>query len=360
MSISISESRDLSVSVDTCQEISLRSSLQTFAEQFGLKGCSIWQFYLDWQRACQVECSSGSPDAMPTLRSESDWQALSHVPLFEIALLKDHEHSDSVQLYACLYHRSPKSYDYLLCWHDKPLSEHQLYGISLYTQALRQQRTETVSEPNPMSQKLQHIRHQLRTPLALITLYVDMLRAAILDSRAQEWLKNLHHTTEEMHTSLNHLTETAIAQEQPLSSYDVRQLLAQCDQVMQPWLKEKQLQLICEGQPLKLRVDAWKIKQVFQNLLSNAIAFSPPGGQITCEWQIFQSEVLIKVRDEGPGLSVEDLRSWGTPFYSRRPGGTGLGLAIAKQIILEHRGSLWAENLPGGGAQFCIVLPQTS
>jgi signal transduction histidine kinase len=128
--------------------------------------------------------------------------------------------------------------------------------------------------------------------------------------------------------------------------------------VMQPWLKEKHIQLIYDHQPLKLHINGWKIKQALQNLLSNAIAFSPPERQITCEWQVFQTEVLIKIRDEGPGLSAEDLRSWGTPFYSRRPGGTGLGLAIAKEIIAEHKGSLWAENLPQCGAQFCIVLPR--
>jgi signal transduction histidine kinase len=129
---------------------------------------------------------------------------------------------------------------------------------------------------------------------------------------------------------------------------------------MQTWLAQKQLKVIYDSQPLWLRGHIWKIKQVWQNLLSNAIAYSPFNGQITLTWQVFQTEVLIKISDNGPGLSPEDLRSIGTPFYSRRPGGTGLGLAIAKQFILEHQGSLWADNLPEGGAQFCITLPRLS
>jgi two-component sensor histidine kinase len=375
MSVSIAELPNLidpvNDSVNTFQEVSLRSSLETFAQQFELKGCSVWQFYLDWQKSCQVECSSESnelPDAAASitpssLENEIDWQALNHAPLFEVILIKDHYLSNSGQLYGCLYHRGPKSYHYLLCWHDKPLSEHQRYGISLYVHTLNQQRSPACSTNEPtneqmLPQVLQRIRHQLRTPLSLILLYIDLLASTTADSRSQEWLQNLHYTTEEMHASLNHLTETATAPEPQFGSYDLQQLVQQCDQVMQPWLKEKHIQLIYDHQPLKLHINGWKIKQALQNLLSNAIAFSPPERQITCEWQVFQTEVLIKIRDEGPGLSAEDLRSWGTPFYSRRPGGTGLGLAIAKEIIAEHKGSLWAENLPQCGAQFCIVLPR--
>jgi signal transduction histidine kinase len=58
-------------------------------------------------------------------------------------------------------------------------------------------------------------------------------------------------------------------------------------------------------------------------------------------------------------MSQQDLENLFTPFYSKRPGGTGLGLAIAKKIILDHQGSLWAQNLPVGGAQFSMSLPRS-
>ena len=73
---------------------------------------------------------------------------------------------------------------------------------------------------------------------------------------------------------------------------------------------------------------------------------------------VFRDEVLVKVSDQGPGLSEEDLKQAFTPFYTRRPGGTGLGLAIAKKIILDHKGSLWVQNLSSGGAQFSFSLPR--
>lgn len=101
-----------------------------------------------------------------------------------------------------------------------------------------------------------------------------------------------------------------------------------------------------------------QIKQVFDNLLSNAVHFSPNSGTVYCNWQVFKEEVFIQVSDEGKGISPEDLLNIFNPFCSHRPGGTGLGLTIAKKIVLDHQGSLWAKNLLGSGAQFCIILPK--
>ncbi|MHC5821800.1 MAG: ATP-binding protein, partial [Nostoc sp.] len=85
--------------------------------------------------------------------------------------------------------------------------------------------------------------------------------------------------------------------------------------------------------------------------------FSPNCGIITFSWQAFHQEILIKISDQGQGISPLDMQKIFNPFYSLRPGGTGLGLTIAKKIILDHCGNLWADNLPGKGAQFCLILP---
>ena len=107
-----------------------------------------------------------------------------------------------------------------------------------------------------------------------------------------------------------------------------------------------------------LLLDKLQIQQVFDNLISNAIHFSPNFGKITIERQTFQEEVLIKISDQGPGIPFEDIQKVFNPFYSHRVGGTGLGLTIAKKIILDHRGNICAQNLPDGGAAFSIILPR--
>lgn len=339
---------------------SLQSSLRHFVRQFSLTGGCIFQFCARSQKPRPIACwsdSSLSPGLLSLSRA-IDKQDCPDELLDELFAVVAIETPDfPAHAYRCLLKRTPEVRDYLVCWQQAPLSEHQQYGISLFAQALNSQSPpkRQAASVNP----LQQTRHQLRTPLALILLYTDLLKTADLDPRSQEWLEHLRTAAEGMNISLDHLTEWDTEADRTPNHCDLRQLLEQCGQAMQPWLEEKHLKLVHDPRSLWLRVDEWKLKQVFQNLLSNAIAFSPKAGQITWEWQVFQSEVLIKISDQGPGLSAEDLRSIGTPFYSRRPGGTGLGLSIAKQVILEHQGSLWAVNLPAGGAQFCITLPRS-
>jgi signal transduction histidine kinase len=277
---------------------------------------------------------------------------------YEVVALEDWTHSKSWQFYGCTWEQ--QSQYYFVCWHPNGLSQHQQYGMTLYAQALTTKLQVGVENCQLQMQRiLQRNRHQLRTPLALMLLYVDLLQTIAQEPRSQEWVQNLRSTIAEMHVSLDHLTEVSTSAQQT-TYIDFRQSVLHCLHGMQPWIEQKQLSVACDSQPLWMNVHEWKLRQVLQNLLSNAISFAPQGGQVRCEWQSFQTEVVIKISDNGPGLSAEDLRSMGTPFYSRRPGGVGLGLAIAQQIVADHHGSLWGQNLPEGGAQFCITLPRNS
>ncbi|HEY9906433.1 MAG TPA: HAMP domain-containing sensor histidine kinase [Thermosynechococcaceae cyanobacterium] len=341
---------------------SLQSSLERFAQQFSLTGCCILQFRDSEQKPQPIAywSDSLSPGLLSLIKAISRQDFTSE--LFEVVPIKT---QDSSEAYGCLLKRTPDACDYLICWQSASLLKHQQlghqqYGIELFAKSLSLQSSALSSRGQASTlERLQQARHQLRTPLALILLYADLLKTTALDSRSQGWLEHLQTAAEGMNTSLKHLTTWDASGDRALSHCNLQESLEECGREMQPWIEEKQLKLVLDPHSLWLRVDEWKMKQVFQNLLSNAIAFSPQAGQITWEWQTFQTEVLIKISDQGPGLSAEDLRSIGTPFYSRRQGGTGLGLSIAKQVILEHQGSLWAVNLPCGGAQFCITLPRT-
>ena len=123
-------------------------------------------------------------------------------------------------------------------------------------------------------------------------------------------------------------------------------------------ITEKQLRVECSTTPICLPIDARQFRHVIDNVLHNAICFSPHQGQITCRWQLFQREALITITDQGAGLSAADLENMFRPFYTNREDGTGLGLAIAQKIVLDHKGNLWAENLPMGGTQISITLPR--
>jgi signal transduction histidine kinase len=112
-----------------------------------------------------------------------------------------------------------------------------------------------------------------------------------------------------------------------------------------------------------LRVDPLRIEQITNNLLSNAVRYTPEGGSITITLSHSAAAVQLIVKDSGPGIPVEALPHIFERFYraersrSRSEGGSGLGLAIARQLAGMHGGSLEAANDPQGGAVFTLTLP---
>ena len=107
-----------------------------------------------------------------------------------------------------------------------------------------------------------------------------------------------------------------------------------------------------------------RLVQVLRNLIGNAASFSPPNGRITLRAVAEGAFVVISVEDEGPGIPAGKLESIFDRFYSERPKEerfgqhSGLGLSISRQIAEALRGSIAAENLPGGGARFVVRLPR--
>ncbi|HLR88323.1 MAG TPA: cell wall metabolism sensor histidine kinase WalK [Atopostipes sp.] len=110
-------------------------------------------------------------------------------------------------------------------------------------------------------------------------------------------------------------------------------------------------------------IDPDRIVQVLDNVMNNAIKYSPEGGTITCTMAIKGSQVIITIKDEGIGIPAEDLDHIFDRFYrvdrarSRAMGGTGLGLAISREVIEQHDGEIWAESIERDGTTFYIALP---
>jgi signal transduction histidine kinase len=211
-------------------------------------------------------------------------------------------------------------------------------------------------EIQSLEQILQQVGHQLRNSLSLVSLYAQNLYFGLQDSPWQEQAKVICQSVEKIDTNLYDSFDRDRCHGLRSIPLDLRSLVLERIEFLQPAIEQKQLDIRISDTSAILMLDRSQIEQVFDNILSNAIHFSPMCGSIECSWQIFQGEVLIKITDEGPGISAEDLPNIFNPFYSRRKGGTGLGLTIAKKIVLEHHGSLWAQNSSAKGAQFSIIL----
>lgn len=241
---------------------------------------------------------------------------------------------------------SPKLHDYLISCATLVSKHCELYS-SLYHQRAENQLLEQI---------FHRVGHQLRNPLSLISLYAENLRLELSASPSQTQAVVIRDTVQDLLSNLNDLIYCGKSSQLRMTLHDIHILMAETIQELQPWIEEKQLNIVYSPVPVMLMVDRVQIKQVFTNLLNNAIHFSPKFGTIHVNWQVFQGEVLIQITDQGRGLSDNDLKKLFTPFYSQRPGGTGLGLTIAKKIVLDHQGSLWAQNSPEGGAQFSFTL----
>jgi two-component system phosphate regulon sensor histidine kinase PhoR len=107
-----------------------------------------------------------------------------------------------------------------------------------------------------------------------------------------------------------------------------------------------------------------ELMSAFGNLISNAIRYTPNGGEITVQWGVNSNgQGVFSVRDTGPGISAEHLPRLTERFYrvdrsrSRDTGGTGLGLAIVKHIASRHQAQLLIESVPGSGSQFTLLFP---
>lgn len=269
---------------------------------------------------------------------------------------------DSVCLYVCLLEKSFSGEEYLLLWVNHSLSKRQQRWLgnqaklisnylTLYHDLNRQQIKSQLLE-----QAIQKSVHQLRNPLALMEIYAEALILNLSTLPVRSQVIQLQEILGEINMQLEALAECGQPANLRLAQYDVRSVFLDSLKYVQPWLNQKKIQVHAPSSSIQITMDQWQIRQVFDNLLRNAIHFSPEFGVITCHWKSFQAEVLVEIADQGPGLSETDLKQIFNPFYSRCDGGTGLGLAIVQKIVLDHQGQCWAQNLPAGGAKFSFTL----
>ena len=267
--------------------------------------------------------------------------------------------------YLCSWGYTNNQPEYIQVIADRPLStnlQKHLQRAAILTGKYREiclNWREQKVESQVLQNIIQNISHQLRNSLSLISLHAKNLWFLLKDLPAQAQAQLVCDGIQNLDVNLTELIDCSRTQIPRLVPQDLRKLIDESIKNLQPSIEQKNLQVVISETSIILMVDQLQMQQVFDNLLSNAIHFSPQSGTITCSWQIFQGEVLINISDEGSGLSPEDLHKIFSPFYSRREGGTGLGLTIAKKIVLGHQGSLWGQNVKAGGARFSLILPHS-
>jgi two-component system sensor histidine kinase VicK len=112
-----------------------------------------------------------------------------------------------------------------------------------------------------------------------------------------------------------------------------------------------------------IEIDEDKLTQVLDNIISNAMKYSPEGGQITFSIKEEEDKIIVSIKDQGIGIPKENIGKVFERFYrvdkarSRKLGGTGLGLAIAKEMVQAHGGNIWVKSEEGKGTEILFSLP---
>ena len=232
---------------------------------------------------------------------------------------------------------------------------------------------------NLMSTKLAHsinlrrqmtadIAHELRTPISVILGHTEAMHDGVLPTSEETFdiirdeALRLERMVEDLRTLSRADTGELILN---LCPTPVQGLLDQAVKAYGPHASKKDIDLHLEAYPdlPEVNIDPDRMAQVLSNLLSNALRYTPEGGDITISTKQTEGDVEIRVHDSGPGIEPEELPNIFDRFYrtdksrQRESGGSGLGLAIAKSIAEGHGGRIWAESEADEGTTIVIALP---
>jgi signal transduction histidine kinase len=210
--------------------------------------------------------------------------------------------------------------------------------------------------------------HELRTPLSLILLYAAVLRGQLGDApgtqveavqRAAMRLKNI------IDTMLNLRYLETGQMDLATARFDLRAEVEGACEDYEALAETGGVDLFADVPDREVLVlaDREKVRVMLDNLISNAVRFTLPGGRVRVVLRGQGDEAEVAVIDTGVGIAPEELERIFDRFYqvedpmTRRHGGMGLGLPIVKELVHLHGGRVWAESVPGQGSRFVVALP---
>ena len=217
---------------------------------------------------------------------------------------------------------------------------------------------------------LNALSHELQTPLTALIASAGLLAEEIEKSKRvsqQRLIQNILHSASSLENRLVELLNISRAQTSffhvKMNSVNASILLSEIAQELTPVAAKKNQTIDLEiASSLYIEADEERFEQILNNLLSNAIKFTQEGGRIKITAKSNYSDLIIEVRDNGPGISKDEQRKLFVPYYRipadrRRYNGLGLGLSITKQLVELHGGKLWVESEPGKGSTFIFSIP---
>ena len=215
------------------------------------------------------------------------------------------------------------------------------------------------------------VSHELRTPLTTMNSYIEALEEGVINDKelAPQFIDTIHKETTRMIRMVNELMQLGkmdIKEEHYDKEFiDINKLIEQISDRFELTHPEKNFIKYIPKTPIFVEGDQDKLTQVFDNIMNNAVKYSPNGKNITVRVRqnYNHNRVSISIKDEGVGIPLVHIDKIFNRFYrvdksrQRSMGGTGLGLALAKNIVEAHKGRIWAQSREGYGSIIFVTLP---
>jgi PAS domain S-box-containing protein len=277
-------------------------------------------------------------------------------------------HPDLLALIARTENDDPLQY-YEVGFPDGRVSNAQFTMVQDVGYAVTMQDITYLKEMDRVRSEFVHtVSHDLRSPLTSVIGYAELVeRAGDLNENQREFLSRIQESIQHITSLINDLLDLGSVE----AGFDTRREFVQPEAILrytldmlQGQIKSKRLKVhtdIAASLPA-IRVNPIRLRQVLDNVVGNAIKYSNNGGEVNISVQAEGNQIILNVRDTGPGIPVTDQPHIFDKFYrgsniSEQITGSGLGLAIVKTIVDNHQGRIWVESAEGRGSSFFIVLP---
>lgn len=211
------------------------------------------------------------------------------------------------------------------------------------------------------------VSHELRTPLSSVLGFTELLLSKEMDAKRQKrYLETIHKEAKRLTSLINDFLDIQ-RMESGRQTYQMEEtnLSEVAKEVMDTIQVDDNhsIAIVDKAVQPMITADHDKIVQVFNNLLSNALKFSPDGGNVLISLMTEEDRVIVSIADEGIGIPANQIDKMFEKFqrfdnsYSRKIGGTGLGLAICREIVEQHSGTIWIESEENVGTTVFFSLP---
>ncbi|RJR18083.1 MAG: PAS domain S-box protein [Nitrospiraceae bacterium] len=208
-----------------------------------------------------------------------------------------------------------------------------------------------------MGEMAAKIVHEIRSPLCSIELFSTMLSNDLRDTAHSDMANGISTGIKSLNNILTNMLFFAKPQRPAFTDVELADAITDSVNMLMPLIQIRGIKLNQNTTRIIVRSDMELLKQVFMNIILNAVQAMPGGGSLEIATDINNEYVTVSVIDDGEGISPEYIEKIFDPFFSTKDKGTGLGLAIAHKIMQTHGGFIRASRNQGKGSTFCVSFP---